>query len=811
MFRNIMLVAVAAMACASCAKDITADEAISVNDGKQLKGNVSLSFTADLDATKTTYADGKLSWAATDEIGVVVKGAEASDINLKAITTEEKCATGSFFTDGGTQTAGKMFAYYPFNDCNDPELDGNKRASVALSEKSMWVIIPQGQMQSKVNEAEFGSYLPMAAGPVDLTDGAKPKLEFKALGSVICFDIYDTSAKYNGEKVLSVTAVAEGGTDDMLVGGTRYDLAENAWDHTVGGKRYGAIVNLGEEFAVPAAAGAGKVYMAVFAGNHTLKVTVRTDKGAHVFHLTAQQNSTVGKIGTVKLNLGNANTEHYYLYQPYDLCIWGADMMYQKSVFWYPNYDETSGGKVASTTQNGEEPWLFVGTDFNADGTSSWAEYTGEDPVVAAAHEHLLLSRGLTGWVYDRCYEHPGYVKCGSSSAGYAITTPALAGLKPEGENVEFSFDCARRYGCTDKVVIEILGEGTINGNTSKTIDPEVPDSKETVKDKVANYKFNIFGANNETKIKVRNEGTAASMARIQFDNFIVKAVAGPVQLPAVDFNSIKRTFTAEKGVLTWNAVEGADIYNVVIKQDGATIAAGDCDAAELEVTGWSANTTYTIELRSNSTNTAAYLPSEWITVKIAYDSKASGTELFFENFDWITQDVVGSGTEAICQDGATGSTKAVQEHGYSVPTNMRYGGSGGLSNRVYARVGMIKMGRSANAEGSNGEFFLPMDKVFKDVADGAQMDLIIKAKTCRYSASEKQLFVVLDVDGNVTATEYNPTTASSEPTAELWDEGLSIELKNVRRDSKICLSTAWLSGSTKNRVFFDDIQILKK
>ena len=106
--RTVMFIAAAAMTLPSCTKDFNE---VTVDD--KPAGNVSLALSASLNDVRVSREDsGKLNWEADDAIGVFI----GADRNLRATTDETLCADGRFFTTGGTETTGTLYAYYPYNE-----------------------------------------------------------------------------------------------------------------------------------------------------------------------------------------------------------------------------------------------------------------------------------------------------------------------------------------------------------------------------------------------------------------------------------------------------------------------------------------------------------------------------------------------------------------------------------------------------------------------------------------------------------------------------------------------------------------------
>ena len=158
--KSIMFIATTAMTLAGCTKDIDETTDIAINGG-----SVALKIDAQIADTRTDRdaATGKLSWNATDELGVVVVGAEATDINLKAVTD----GSGAFETTGGTQTAGTMYAYFPYREYSTDSSFADYNSTGATD---IWVSLNSGQMQSAAGAFEAGKYITMVSEPAALVE-----------------------------------------------------------------------------------------------------------------------------------------------------------------------------------------------------------------------------------------------------------------------------------------------------------------------------------------------------------------------------------------------------------------------------------------------------------------------------------------------------------------------------------------------------------------------------------------------------------------------------------------------------------------
>ena len=789
--KSIAFIAATAMTLAGCTNDI--DEA---TDIARKGGSVALQIDAQIADTRTDRdeATGKLSWNATDELGVTVVGAEATDINLKAVTD----GSGAFETSGGTQTAGTMYAYFPYRVY---ATDGSFKDFNSTGATDIWISLNSGQIQSVAGAFEAGKYITMVSEPAALVENEPTKLVFKATASVLCFDIYGAEA--SGEKVKSVTAVS----DNTIAGGYKYDLTTNVWDFASSIKRKAAIVNLAEPFAVPAAAGEGKVYMAVLPGTHTLKVTVETDANCYVFRYKNSVECAAGKIGTLKLNLAKADEKHVYINE-YDLCIWGGDAL-----------NDAEGylpGMTAIKITDGETPYI-TNCASNVQGTEQIN--TLNAGTVAA----YLLSRGwgdFTGNYASSLYrltEMPGCVKVGTSSGVGTFYLPCRAGI--EGKNLSVRFDAMKWKGTNNnvhQVVAKIVeGSGLINGlGTEETVATDINDY---AVGNLGEVSFIVTGATAETVISI-SIGTASKTPRAIVDNLVMDTVvieqAEPLDTPQNLQLSMFAPIT-EDGVATrpiafaWDEVAGASGYKYSAVINGKT-EEGTTTANYLEI----ANTD--IALLNASLKVQALgvdgisADSEWSeTAEVAKEV------LFCDDFGWINDDVNYSGAASTVDEWADGPIKTFVDgnenvaalwakHGYSVSTAY-----------IYFNLGALKFGRT-KGKANVGDLTLPT-AALAGAAANSTVDINLDFGTTAMSDLHYITFKVLNDDETATTTfDLNELNENLTKEVKVWYNG-SLPLSGVNGDSVLVISNdseqkaAAGGNAVANRFCIGKIKISKK
>lgn len=787
--KSIAFIAATAMTLAGCTNDI--DEA---TDIAQKGGSVALQIDARIDDTRTDRdeATGKLSWNATDELGVTVVGAEATDINLKAVTD----GSGAFETSGGTQTAGTMYAYFPYREY---ATDGSFKDFNSTGATDIWISLNSGQTQSVAGAFEAGKYITMVSEPATLVENEPTKLVFKATASVLCFDIYGADA--SGEKVKSVTAVS----DNTIAGGYKYDLTTDVWDFASSIRRKAAIVNLAEPFAVPAASGEGKVYMAVLPDTHTLKVTVETDANCYVFRYKNSVECAAGKIGTLKLNLAKADEKHVYINE-YDLCIWGGDAL-----------NDAEGhlpGMTAIKITDGETPYM-INCASNIQGTE---QINALNAGTVAAY---LSSRGWGDFTENyasslyRLTEMAGCIKVGTSSGVGTFYLPCRTGI--EGKNLSVRFDAMKWKGTNNnvhQVVAKIVeGSGLINGlGTEETVATDINDY---AAGNLGEVSFIVTGATAETVISI-SIGTASKTPRAIVDNLVMDVIeqAEPLDTPQNLQLSMFAPIT-EDGVATrpiafaWDEVAGASGYKYSAVINGKT-EEGTTTANYLEI----ANTD--IALLNASLKVRALgvdgisADSEWSeTAEVAKDV------LFCDDFGWINDDVNYSGAASTVgewTDGPVSTFVAGNEnvaalwtkHGYEVSTAY-----------IYFNFGALKFGRTKGKD-NVGDLTLPAAALAGAAANSA-IDINLDFGTTATGDIHYITFKVLNDDETAATTfDLNELNNGITTTAKVWFNG-SLPLSGVNGDSTLVISNdseqkaAARGDAVANRFCIGKIKISKK
>lgn len=793
--RQISFIAVAAMALVACTNGI--DEGHSIDTATK-GGNVSLRFDALIDDTRTDRdeATGKLSWNATDELGVTVIGTESNDVNLKAVTD----GSGVFETSGGTLTSGTMYACFPYREYASDATAAFKQFN-SKGADDMWISLNSGQEQSAAGAFEAGRYITMVSEPAAFAEGESVSLRFKALASVLCFDIYGAEAA--GEKVKSVTAVS----DNTLAGGYRYDMTAGTYDFASSINRKAAIVNLAEPFAVPASSGDGKVYMAVLPGTHTLKVTVETDANCYVFNYKSAAECVAGKIGTLKLNLSKADEKHVFI-NCFDLCIWGGDAL-----------NDAQGclpGMTAIKVTDGETPYITT-CESNIQGTEQ-INSMNESTVAA-----YLKSRGWGDFAENyksslyRLTEMAGCIKVGTSSGVGAFHLPCRNGV--EGKTLSIKFDAMKWKGTNSNahpVVAKVVaGEGLINGAAAEAA--VAADINDYAAGNLGEVSFIVTGATAETVIAI-SIGTASKTPRAIVDNIVIDTIvieeAEPLDKPRnmrlSMFAPIAENGTATRPiVLAWDEVTGAAGYKYSANINGATVE-GTTETNSITVAD------------NTATLLDATLKVQALGVKgISADSEWSETVevaknvLFCDDFEWIDDSVnyegaaskVDAWTDGAVQTFVNGSADVAalwDKHGYSVS-----------SAYIYFNSGALKFGRAKNKV-NVGDLTLPAAALVGAAANST-IDVNLDFGTTASGDLHYITFKVIDDDATA-ATTFDLDELDNRLTQEVkvWYNG-SLELSGVNGGSTLVISndseqkTAAGGNAAANRFCIGKIKISMK
>ena len=779
------LIAISAVLIAfSCTKDMAETPAVTPVEGKQL------AFTATVDDSRVERADdGKLSWCADDAFGIFV----GTDINAKATTSAEMVADGTFIADGITAESGTIYAYYPYNSFS----------SQSTGTSDVWLSIAQGQTQSVKDVFDAGKYFTMVSDAAEWDGTTKPSLKFSAAGSALRFNIYDTSGKYATEKVKAIEVVS----DNALVGGYKYNLATREYDMTSSINRKAAIVNVAESFAVGDNANA---YMAVLPGNHTPKIVVRTDGGAHVFEFTSALVCTAGKVGTVKLNIGNATVKHYVLYNTFDLMIWGGDYMHDGENGYSP-----IGAKTPATTDfSGEEPFIFDTTDKGTDGTADFKSMSQE----------FLLSRGMDGYAdILRVFERPGHIKVGAKNGDWAFTTPKFTGLTTEtsGETIKITFTANHWSGTTGDVTLSVIGDGLINA-TDESIVVELPKYTGGVAAAPANIatmNYTIYGATANTALKLNGVG----VARVNLDDLFVERIESATT-PLLVVTDITVDAESDNATISWETIADAESYDYKVTDEAGNLKVeGNTHQASVIIPALEASTKYFIEIQAiadkedkSHTDGAWSDKFEFYTTSAISDTHESGYVFFADDLSWMNTDEFKGEWYATASENCfridnLATTLGEAElaiwnaHGYTAAnTTDKY-----LYVHPYSyEKSYFRFGRAYNKGACVATVNMPASAL-KDITTGASVDVVFSvdlAKTTTFDKANTDYGVA--IIKAITGDNIDEQRITLDASAEF--KTYSVEFKNVNATTQFVIGNT-NEGDKADRFVATNFKIAKQ
>lgn len=228
------------------------------------------------------------------------------------------------------------------------------------------------------------------------------------------------------------------------------------------------------------------------------------------------------------------------------------------SFVWGGHYDLNKPGVAPGGKQAGKE---YNGTE-TGDGEIT-AGSDGAMDAFGTMTEEYRVNRGIEKWTGSKVYEHPGYLKLGTGSAGGWIMTPELNSLSSAPEDVVVSMDLLRFDNENGTYIVTAEGAGTVtNGIITSSVLPAQTSAKDR---KWTTLTFNVKGATNKTRIKLACEKSAAGY-RINLDNVRVMGAAKAMvteQLQAPSVETMKIKPGANSISIEWDGIKGATSYDI--------------------------------------------------------------------------------------------------------------------------------------------------------------------------------------------------------------------------------------------------------
>lgn len=347
-----------------------------------------------------TFADG-FAWAAGDAVAFL----QLDEDPIKSNVLTEGGATAEFSLDEEA-VAGEYRIVYPYSD--DLVYGVNTLA------------VPGNQTQTAAGEMNKANTLFFSTEDVEVSEDAAADVQFKMVGSVICFEVYGGAA---GETVWSAGVTT---TENFLAG--ELTVARDLTVTAVPDYNTSHVDLATAADAAVAENAAQKLYLVVLPAENVANPTyfVMTDKGKYVFYTDAAETFADGAMKTVKLNIAEADDfgastevlavtvgETVYTYNVDE-----AGEAIPNAVLVDTEYDGapveyTLDAWVSGTAAEGESFWYEVKAY-----KSDWSVILEEYPTIAVAPEKVF--REFT-------FDAPGtyyvylYVKSGdSSNAQYA-------------------------------------------------------------------------------------------------------------------------------------------------------------------------------------------------------------------------------------------------------------------------------------------------------------------------------------------------------------------------------------------------------
>lgn len=382
-----------------------------------------------------------------------------------------------------------------------------------------------------------------AADAVDLTynAGASSKISVRYNGNwstrVECANAEGTSS------LAWFTVTPSEGTGD----GKEYQRIEIQAERNPGDKRTGKLFLIGggkeQEITVTQADGHFSVGDPIVSGSLKAGVESAASLGELVCSIVFKMDGKELFKGDITAAVSSTNE---IFSETFDLFVWGG------------HYDTNQagvapGGKQAGKECNGTEAGegsITAGTDGAMDAFNTMTE-------------EYRVNRGIEKWSGNKVYEHPGYLKLGTGSAGGWIMTPELSNLSSAPEDVVVSMDLLRFDNENGTYIVTAEGAGTVtNGVISSSVLPAQTSAKDR---KWTTLTFNVKGATNKTRFKLACEKSAAGY-RINLDNVKVMGAAKTVvteKLPAPSAETMKIRPGANSLHIEWDGIKGASSYDI--------------------------------------------------------------------------------------------------------------------------------------------------------------------------------------------------------------------------------------------------------
>lgn len=288
-------------------------------------------------------------------------------------------------------------------------------------------------------------------------------------------------------------------------------------------------------------------------GDGTWKVPI-SGTPTQMGQVTINLNIKVGELTFDKKLSYDISSESTIFRFGFDKFVWGGDAI--------NNVDgvmPTTDGSQPGSSYNGTEPAQSTcsrGTDGTGD---CFATMTAE----------YRKNRDITDWSGSKVYEHPGYVKIGTSSAGGWIMTPPMSAIAGT-MDIDVSFKAAHwneESGHGD-IIFAIEGDGIIDGTSILTM-PASDSWKKVAKNGWTQFKIRVLDATSNTRLKWTATDLTSTNSRFMLDDVLVEVSKERTE-PLNPVNAETITYTAGENSLTftWGAVEDASAYRLELSRE---------------------------------------------------------------------------------------------------------------------------------------------------------------------------------------------------------------------------------------------------
>lgn len=274
----------------------------------------------------------------------------------------------------------------------------------------------------------------------------------------------------------------------------------------------------------------------------------------HMGEATIKLKITVDGVLTEKTLTYSINPETLVYKFSFDKFIWGGDIINNK-----PGITPNPDGSGASKDCVGTEPAEYScsrGTD-------------GTGDCFATMGAEFRKNRDISDWSGSKVYEHPGYVKISTGSAGGWIMTPPLSGIGGTMDlDVTFKIAYMDATGAKhDNIVFAVEGAGRVDGNPVMMM-PSAGSAAEVATNGWTTVTMKVLGATSATRLKWSAVDLTSKISRFMLDDIVVEGAKKLTEpLSPVEVGSITYTATKNSLKFSWEAVKDASAYELTLSK----------------------------------------------------------------------------------------------------------------------------------------------------------------------------------------------------------------------------------------------------